>query len=59
MAFGSVMASFNVEGFGTERVQNLTEGEIRDRFEDFKRMMSVEALELTSALRSGWESPEA
>ena len=56
MAFGSVMASFNVEGFGTERVQDLTEGEIRDRFEDFKAMMSVEALELTSALRSGSEA---
>ncbi|HEU5004328.1 MAG TPA: PfkB family carbohydrate kinase [Actinomycetota bacterium] len=51
MAVGSVMASFNVEGFGTERVQALTEAEIRQRFDDFKAMMSVEALELWSALR--------
>ena len=52
MAVGSVMASFNVEGFGTERVQALTEAEIRERFEDFKSMMSVEALQLASALRA-------
>jgi sugar/nucleoside kinase (ribokinase family) len=52
MAVGSVMASFNVEGFGTERVQALTEADIRQRFDDFKAMMSVEALELASALRT-------
>lgn len=51
MAIGSVMASFNVEGFGTERVQALTEAEIRQRFDDFKAMMSVEALQLADALR--------
>lgn len=53
MAIGSVMASFNVEGFGTERVQALTEAEIRRRFDDFKAMMSVEALQLAEALRPG------
>lgn len=52
MAVGSVMASFNVEGFGTERVQALTEADIRQRFDEFKSMMSVEALDLASALRS-------
>jgi sugar/nucleoside kinase (ribokinase family) len=52
MAVGSVMASFNVEGFGTERVQALTDADIRQRFDEFKSMMSVEALELASALRS-------
>jgi sugar/nucleoside kinase (ribokinase family) len=52
MAVGSVMASFNVEGFGTERVQALTDADIRQRFNDFKSMMSVESLELASALRS-------
>jgi sugar/nucleoside kinase (ribokinase family) len=52
MAVGSVMASFNVEGFGTERVQALTEADIRQRFDDFKSMMSVESLQLASALRS-------
>lgn len=53
MAIGSVMASFNVEGFGTERVQELAESDIRQRFDDFKSMMSVESLELASALRPG------
>jgi sugar/nucleoside kinase (ribokinase family) len=51
MAVGSVMASFNVEGFGTERVQALTDADIRQRFDDFKSMLSVESLELASALR--------
>jgi hypothetical protein len=46
------MASFNVEGFGTERVQALTDADIRQRFDDFKSMMSVESLELASALRA-------
>jgi sugar/nucleoside kinase (ribokinase family) len=52
MAVGSVMASFNVEGFGTERVEALTDADIRQRFDDFKSMMSVESLQLASALRS-------
>jgi sugar/nucleoside kinase (ribokinase family) len=51
MAVGSVMASFNVEGFGTERVEALTDADIRQRFDDFKSMMSIDALELASALR--------
>jgi sugar/nucleoside kinase (ribokinase family) len=38
MIFGSVMASFNVEEFGTERVRRLTHTEINDRFRAFKRM---------------------
>jgi len=38
MIFGSVMASFNVEEFGTERVRRLTPEEINDRFRAFKRM---------------------
>lgn len=38
MIFGSVMASFNVEEFGTQRVRRLTYGEINDRFRGFKRM---------------------
>jgi sugar/nucleoside kinase (ribokinase family) len=37
MIFGSVMASFNVEEFGTERVRRLTHDEINDRFRAFKR----------------------
>ncbi len=38
MIFGSVMASFNVEEFGTERVRRLTHDEINERFRAFKRM---------------------
>jgi sugar/nucleoside kinase (ribokinase family) len=33
--FGSAMASFCVEKFGTERLQNLTQQEIDDRVQDF------------------------
>jgi sugar/nucleoside kinase (ribokinase family) len=42
MIFGSVMASFNVEEFGTERVQRLTYDEINQRFRDFKRFTHFE-----------------
>ena len=38
MIYGSVMASFNVEKFGTERVDALDYPEINQRFADFKRM---------------------
>jgi sugar/nucleoside kinase (ribokinase family) len=42
MAFGSVMASFNVEDFGTERVARLTEAEIEGRLRAFKRLTHFE-----------------
>jgi sugar/nucleoside kinase (ribokinase family) len=38
MIYGSVMASFNVEKFGTERVDALDYPEINKRFRDFKQM---------------------
>ncbi len=38
MIYGSVMASFNVEKFGTERVDALDYPEINDRFRSFKTM---------------------
>jgi sugar/nucleoside kinase (ribokinase family) len=44
MTYGSVMASFNVEDFGTERVQRLTRDEIDRRFDDFRTMTSLPAL---------------
>ena len=44
MIFGSVMASFNVEEFGTERVRRLTHAEINDRFRAFKRMTYFEEI---------------
>jgi sugar/nucleoside kinase (ribokinase family) len=42
MAYGSVMASFNVEDFGTERVRRLTSDEILDRFRAFRQMTHFE-----------------
>jgi sugar/nucleoside kinase (ribokinase family) len=44
MIFGSVMASFNVEEFGTARVQRLTHAEINDRFRAFKQMTNFEEI---------------
>jgi sugar/nucleoside kinase (ribokinase family) len=38
MAYGSALASFNVEEFGTERVQRLTREEIDERVAAFQRM---------------------
>ena len=40
--YGSVLASFAVEDFGTERVQRLTEDEVSARFAEFKRMMTFD-----------------
>jgi len=40
--FGSTMASFCVEKFGTERLQNLTQTEIQDRVQDFIDLMQVD-----------------
>ena len=37
MAYGSVLASFNVEDFGTERIQRLTKDEIDERLRDLQR----------------------
>ena len=44
MIYGSVMASFNVEKFGTERVDELTHEEINKRFADFKRFTHFEEI---------------
>jgi sugar/nucleoside kinase (ribokinase family) len=44
MTYGSVMASFNVEEFGTERVRRLTIDEINERFAEFKHMTHFEAI---------------
>jgi sugar/nucleoside kinase (ribokinase family) len=49
MIFGSVMASFNVEEFGTERVRRLTHQEINDRFRAFKRMTHFEEIPFEQA----------
>jgi sugar/nucleoside kinase (ribokinase family) len=42
MAYGSVLASFNVEDFGTGRIQRLTKGEIDERLRDFQRITHFE-----------------
>jgi sugar/nucleoside kinase (ribokinase family) len=41
--YGSVVASFAIEAFGSERLQALTLDEIEARFADFKRMTHFEA----------------
>lgn len=46
MTYGSAMASFNVERFGTERVTRLTLDEINGRFRDFKRFTHFEEIVL-------------
>jgi sugar/nucleoside kinase (ribokinase family) len=42
MAYGSVLASFNVEDFGTERVAGLTLEEIDDRLRALRRLTEFE-----------------
>jgi sugar/nucleoside kinase (ribokinase family) len=42
MAYGTVLASFNVEEFGTERVARLTEEEISDRYDELRGMTHFE-----------------
>lgn len=49
MIYGSVMASFNVEKFGTERVDELTYEEINQRFTDFKRFTHFEEIPFEQA----------
>lgn len=44
MIYGAVMASFNVEEFGTERVARLTHKEINERFQEFKQITHFEAV---------------
>lgn len=39
--YGTVIASFNVEGFGVERVSGLTIKDINKRFKTFKRIISL------------------
>jgi sugar/nucleoside kinase (ribokinase family) len=42
MAYGTALASFNVEEFGTDRVARLTSGEIRDRVDGLTRIVAFE-----------------
>jgi len=51
MIFGSVMASFNVEEFGTARVAKLTHDEINERFRAFKQMTHFEEIPFERAVQ--------
>jgi len=42
MAYGTVLASFNVEEFGTERIAALTEDEVSERYEQLRSMTHFE-----------------
>jgi len=42
MAYGTALASYNVEEFGTERLQRLTPAEVTDRVQDLARMTHFE-----------------
>jgi len=42
MAYGTAVASFNVEEFGTERVARLTSDEIVARVEELQRITSFQ-----------------
>ena len=41
MTYGSVLASFNVEEFGTDRVRHLDRAEIDARYDEFRRMTEL------------------
>jgi sugar/nucleoside kinase (ribokinase family) len=40
MAYGILVASFNVEGFGLERMQQITRNDIEDRMKAYRKMLS-------------------
>src|SRR5581483_8659260 len=42
LAYGTVLASFNVEQFGVERLRNLTEEEISERYGALRAMTHFE-----------------
>ena len=52
MIFGSVMPSFNVEEFGTDRVRRLTHEEINQRFHTFKEMTHFDEIPFERAVRA-------
>jgi sugar/nucleoside kinase (ribokinase family) len=42
MAYGTALASFNVEEFGTERMERLSAGEVDARVEELRRITQFE-----------------
>ena len=53
MVYGTVMASFNVEEFGTERVDRLTQEEINERFRKFKQLTHFEEIPFERTASAG------
>ena len=51
--YGSVMASFNVEAFGCERLLSLTHTEIAERFRQFKTLTHFEEVEFNGRSVAG------
>jgi sugar/nucleoside kinase (ribokinase family) len=51
--YGSVMASFNVEEFGCERLLKLTHNEIAERFRHFKQLTHFDEVEFAGRQVSG------
>jgi hypothetical protein len=49
MFYGGVMGSFAVERFGTERLQNVSKGEIEERFKLFREISHLEHAESADA----------
>jgi sugar/nucleoside kinase (ribokinase family) len=49
MAYGSVLASFNVEDFGTERVRSLTREQIDERLRDFRQITHFDVESVSGA----------
>lgn len=45
MIYGSVMASFNIESFGSDRLSQLTKEEINQRYREFKNITYFDATE--------------
>ena len=53
LVYGSVMASFNVEDFGSERIIRLAQEEIEERFYEFKKITHFEPLPARTPARAG------
>jgi sugar/nucleoside kinase (ribokinase family) len=49
MTYGSTLASFWVEEFGCERAEHLTREEIDERYEEFKRITSIDRVPASGA----------
>jgi sugar/nucleoside kinase (ribokinase family) len=52
MAYGTALASYNVEEFGTERVQRLTADEVEARVHELQQMTHFDTDELSKVVRS-------